>query len=311
MSKVDKLKNFAQSQMVSDTKGATSRWLQRNVDFAFFLAAFTETPRWTVAFMAIHEPMWVGIPLGVLLAFATAKAWRKFFVSRDWRLFWFNVASIVIAVMVIAPVLFAQSSGHDVDLSVVLGSKMLWVWATVLALTTFIPLVQLAACDDRHTREPEGGNQNQTIDIYMVVARAIEEQLRSTPIAQLETQTQVKDVALEDEPESTDTQLDYPEDTTVAIINEDDTQSNDSDSDKLDDLDADIISAVNGGADTVYAISKATGKPSTTLRRKDGSGRLPKLVARGCIDERNGKYYPTIALQLPRPAMHTNGVNHD
>lgn len=129
---------------------ATKDWLRANVDFAFFLAAFTETPRWTVAFLAVNEPMWVGVPLGVLLSFATARAWRKFFEARNWWLFGFNVASMVIAVIVIAPVLKAMTKveAQHIDLSLVLDDTWLWVWSVVLALTTFIPLVQLAAVQD-------------------------------------------------------------------------------------------------------------------------------------------------------------------
>lgn len=126
------------------------RWLKENVDFAFFLAAFTETPRWTVAFMAVHEPMLVGVPLGVLLSFATARAWRKFFETRNWWLFSFNALSMLIAVAVIAPVLYAMTTvpADQVDLSKVLSPVWLGVWASLLALTTFIPLVQLAAVQD-------------------------------------------------------------------------------------------------------------------------------------------------------------------
>lgn len=122
-------------------------WLKDNVDFALFLAVLTETPRWAVAFMAVNEPLWVGIPLGVLLAFATSHAWRAYFETRHWGLFTFNVISIVIAVAVIAPVLFAMTSKgtHDINIASVLNNTTKAVWCTLLALTTFIPLVQLAA----------------------------------------------------------------------------------------------------------------------------------------------------------------------
>ena len=52
------------------------RWMRRNFDFALILAALVEIPRWTVTFLAIHEPLWVGIPLGALLAYATSEGWR-------------------------------------------------------------------------------------------------------------------------------------------------------------------------------------------------------------------------------------------
>lgn len=122
-------------------------WFRHNVDFALLLAVFTETPRWAVAFMAINEPLWVGVPLGVLLAFATSHAWRRYFETRHNGLLVFNCASILIAVAVIAPVLFAMTDAqaHDVDITEVLPVQGIWIWATLLALTTFMPLVQLAA----------------------------------------------------------------------------------------------------------------------------------------------------------------------
>lgn len=133
--------------MQDNLKRNIINWLRNNVDFALFLAVFTETPRWAVAFMAVNEPLWVGIPLGVLLAFATSHAWRAYFETKHWGLFAFNVASIVIAVAVIAPVLFAMidAEAHEVNISAVLSTPAKAVWATLLALTTFIPLVQLAA----------------------------------------------------------------------------------------------------------------------------------------------------------------------
>jgi len=135
---------------------ALVKWAQNNVDFAFVLAAFTETPRWTVAFKAIHEPTWIGIPLGILLAFATARAWRRYFEepSNRWLLA-FNVASVVIAVAVIAPVLYALAgigadakADVDIVLSKALSPFWLGVWSVLLAVTTFSPLIQLAAVTD-------------------------------------------------------------------------------------------------------------------------------------------------------------------
>jgi hypothetical protein len=130
------------------------KWLQANVDFALILAIFTETPRWTVAFMAVHEPLWVGIPLGVLLAFATSHAWRAYFATRHAGLLAFNIASILIAVAVIAPVLFAMiyHPATAINIAEVLPVQLAWGWAALLAVTTFLPLVQLAAVQGLHTR---------------------------------------------------------------------------------------------------------------------------------------------------------------
>lgn len=137
---------------LSDFAGWLGGWCKDNVDFAFILAVFTETPRWTVTFMAIHEPLWIGIPLGVLLAFATSKVWRHYFATRSLWSLSFNIASILLAVLVITPVLYAmtETQPHQVDVTTVFedlqkvnGWRM--AWAGGLALLTFIPLVQLAA----------------------------------------------------------------------------------------------------------------------------------------------------------------------
>lgn len=123
-------------------------WCKENIDFALILAVCTETPRWTVTFMAIHEPLWIGISLGVLLAFATSKVWRHYFTTRSKITLTFNVLAIILAVLVIAPVLFAmiEHKPDQVDIAQVLQDAWLrWAWSFGLALTTFVPLVQLAA----------------------------------------------------------------------------------------------------------------------------------------------------------------------
>jgi len=136
---------------------ALGKWLQNNVDFAFVLAAFTETPRWTVVFKAIHEPTWIGVPLGVLIAFATAKAWRRYFEEpTNKKLLAFNVASVIVAVLVISPVLYAlagininaDASKDGIVLSEALSPFWLRLWSVLLAVTTFSPLIQLAAVTD-------------------------------------------------------------------------------------------------------------------------------------------------------------------
>lgn len=123
-------------------------WCKDNIDFALILAVCTETPRWTVTFLAIHEPLWIGISLGVLLAFATSKVWRYYFATRSWVTLTFNVLAIILAVAVISPVLYAmiEHKPDQVDIAQVLqDSTLRWFWSYGLALTTFVPLVQLAA----------------------------------------------------------------------------------------------------------------------------------------------------------------------
>lgn len=134
-------------QKIAQCSAWLGAWCKDNIDFAFVLAVFTETPRWTVTFMAIHEPLIIGVPLGVLLAFATSKVWKHYFHTRSWSMLIFNILAIVLAVAVISPVLYAMTE-HAPDairIATVLPDP-LWraAWAVALALTTFVPLVQLA-----------------------------------------------------------------------------------------------------------------------------------------------------------------------
>ncbi len=135
------------------------KWIEDNIDFALILAAVTETPRWTVAFVAINEPLWIGVPLGLLLAFATSKAWRYYFRTKSTPMLIFNVFSILMAVAVIAPVLFAMTSvpPADVRMADVLPTQGVWVWAVIMAVTTFVPLIQLAAIQ---TAQPATAPEN-------------------------------------------------------------------------------------------------------------------------------------------------------
>lgn len=123
-------------------------WVRKHFDFALLLAALVEIPRWTVTFLAIHEPLWVGIPLGALLAYATSEGWRAYFANPSRvKLLCFNIASLAAATFVITPVLFSMASApiDEIDLSALLPFGWLLAWSGVLAVTTFAPLIQLAA----------------------------------------------------------------------------------------------------------------------------------------------------------------------
>ena len=123
-------------------------WIRTHFDFALLLAAAVEIPRWTVTFLAIHEPLWVGIPLGALLAYATSEGWRAYFADpRRIKLLCFNIASLAAATFVITPVLFSMASApiDEIDLAALLPFGWLLAWSGVLAVTTFAPLIQLAA----------------------------------------------------------------------------------------------------------------------------------------------------------------------
>ena len=119
-----------------------------NIDYAMIAAAFVEVPRWAVAFAAIREPMWAAVPMGLLLAWAASAGWKAYFEDKSRVLLLIiNSASLVGALIVIAPVLYAMTYMplDSIDLSQVLPPQYLWIWAIVLSITTFVPLVQVAA----------------------------------------------------------------------------------------------------------------------------------------------------------------------
>jgi hypothetical protein len=124
-----------------------------NIDYAMIAAAFVEVPRWAVAFAAIREPMWAAVPMGLLLAWAASAGWKAYFEDKSRVLLLIiNSASLVGALIVIAPVLYAMTYMplDSIDLSQVLPPEYLWVWAIVLSITTFVPLVQVAAVKAYH-----------------------------------------------------------------------------------------------------------------------------------------------------------------
>jgi DNA-binding CsgD family transcriptional regulator len=133
------------------------RWIRLHFDFALLLAAAVEIPRWTVTFLAIHEPLWVGIPLGALLAYATSEGWKAYFADpHRIKLLVFNIASLLAATFVITPVLFSMASApiDEIDLAALLPPAWLLAWAGVLAVTTFAPLIQLAAVKSTPKEKP-------------------------------------------------------------------------------------------------------------------------------------------------------------
>ena len=133
------------------------RWIRLHFDFALLLAAAVEIPRWTVTFLAIHEPLWVGIPLGALLAYATSEGWKAYFADpHRIKLLVFNVASLLAATFVITPVLFSMASApiDEIDLAALLPFEWLLAWSAVLAVTTFAPLIQLAAVKSTPKEKP-------------------------------------------------------------------------------------------------------------------------------------------------------------
>ena len=157
-----------QNNITQEAGQAARRWIKENIDFPLVLAMVTETPRWTVAFIAIHEPLWIGIPLGILLAFATSKAWRYYFRTGSKGMLIFNVISVLMAITVITPVLFAMTEvpPDQVQIGKVLSDLGVWVWTAILALTTFIPLIQLAAVEKQREAPQEPQEAQEEAEYY-------------------------------------------------------------------------------------------------------------------------------------------------
>jgi hypothetical protein len=120
----------------------------KRIDVAMVAAAIVEVPRWYVAFAAIKEPWWAAVPMGILLAWGASAGWKAYFADRRrWLLLAINVTSLVGALVVIAPVLYAMTFTplDEINLALVMSQELLMAWAATLAITTFIPLVQIAA----------------------------------------------------------------------------------------------------------------------------------------------------------------------
>lgn len=157
---------------------AVERWAARNVSFSLLLAVLTEVPRWTFAFRAINEPLWAGVPLAILIAFATAHAWEEYFSEYDILLLLLNATSLVFAVATIAPVLYAMTdrNAHAVNVAEIFPPLPRAIWATILACTTFLPLIQLAVVEARRSE------RETTTRVLRVVAQRPEPK----PVAQIE-----------------------------------------------------------------------------------------------------------------------------
>ena len=139
----------------------------RRIDVAMIAAAIVEVPRWYVAFAAIKEPWWAAVPMGILLAWGASAGWKAYFADRRrWLLLAINVTSLAGALIVIAPVLYAMTFTplDEINLALVMSQELLMAWAATLAITTFIPLVQIAAV----SQAPWGGMRRRN---YMVIYR--------------------------------------------------------------------------------------------------------------------------------------------
>ena len=123
-------------------------WAKRNLDTTLVLAIATETPRWTVVFMALHEPSWIGVTMGVLISWAAKRGWNAWNKERHRHgLFALNVWVLASAVAIMAPVLLEMTKHpiEQVDVSAALLSLheyAVWLWVLLVAQSTFMPLIQ-------------------------------------------------------------------------------------------------------------------------------------------------------------------------
>lgn len=135
--------------------GWSAPWVRRNVTFGLVLAVATEAPRWAFAFIGAHEPVWAGVAVAVLMAFAAAQGWDEYFRRRDRLLLSLNLGQIASALVIITPVIYAMllGAGHTVQVKDIAAGWFLWVWCATLVLSTFLPLVIVAYVEVmRHER---------------------------------------------------------------------------------------------------------------------------------------------------------------
>ncbi len=158
-------------------------YIKSKIDWALVLAAVTEIPRWAIAFTAVNEPIWVGVPLGALLAWAMKEGWEKYFATKHPLLLFFNIWTLVSATFVISPVLYTMIT-HEMG-SVTLEhfriaevDPFLMIWSAILATTTFIPLIVIAA-----VRAHSGDMQAEPVEkIEVLNVPAIQPSLLATEI---------------------------------------------------------------------------------------------------------------------------------
>lgn len=250
--------------------GSSWVWMRKHVDATLLIAAAVEIPRWCSTFAAINEPLYVGVPLGALLAYATSVAWKAYFENPKRKgLMWLNLAGLVIAIAVITPVLFALTESHEVKLTQVLLTELRWGWSGLLAITTFMPLIQLAAA--KHATQVVVSDDSESPNMEPKIT---ENSLNSVIVKVMDAQVVADDAQATLEEAHTD---DAPT----------------SESTQLDNVSIQIIDAIRSGATTPYAISKRTGIAQTTLKRKQGDmhiGRLPQLVAAGHLTNGGSDY---------------------
>lgn len=144
-------------------------WVEKSVRFgekinwSLLLAGLVEIPRWSVAFMAIHEPAIFGVPLAAIITWSMSAGWERYFKNpkSNRLILFFCLLSVAVALIIITPVLYLLTEASsfrvkmtDFDTSNIDYFRLLWSFA--LGLSTFLPLIALAAVranNDGHEKD--------------------------------------------------------------------------------------------------------------------------------------------------------------
>lgn len=148
--------------------------LWRQLDKALILAALVEVPRWSVAFLAIHEPWIFGVPLAIIITWSMQAGWSRFFKKGGNLILALDLLALTIAVAIITPVLYLMTEPTGATQQILFMSipvvnisnfslqDMNWVklfWSFCLALSTFLPLIGLAAVSAANEQDKHEENK--------------------------------------------------------------------------------------------------------------------------------------------------------
>ena len=124
-----------------------------NLRITFLFAALIEIPRIATAFQVIHENTVFSVPLALMFAYAVSESWDAYFKNpKRYLLLFLNTFSLFCSIIIIAPTLLyiVKFRNTDVDLTKVFNysnDTIFWFYVCTIAISTFLPLIVLAAVD--------------------------------------------------------------------------------------------------------------------------------------------------------------------
>ncbi len=127
----------------------------------FLFAALIEIPRIATAFQVIHENTVFSVPLALMFAYAVSESWDAYFKNpKRYLLLFLNTFSLFCSIIIIAPTLLyiVKFRNTDVDLTKVFNysnDTIFWFYVCTIAISTFLPLIVLAAVDAEHKPKSE------------------------------------------------------------------------------------------------------------------------------------------------------------